>query len=235
MAGHDPVVIPIPFRSVNVFAVRGDQTILVDTGMVGMGDAILDGLARQGVRAEEIALILITHCHPDHAGSAADLQERLGVPVAIHHEEARWLRAGRPDGEPIPVRPFGFLLKPLVKPEFPACQPDVLLDAGQTLDDYGIDVRILHTPGHSPGSVSLHFGNGECIAGDVMAGGFVRENKPDYPFFLDDRATLHRSIADLLAAGPERVYFGHGLPADATSIRRRFAAPLAQLARETSG
>lgn len=231
MARQAPSIVMLPFRSVNVYAVRGERTVLVDTGMVGMGDAILDGLARRGVRAEEIALIVLTHSHPDHAGSAAELKERLGVPVAIHHEEARWLRAGRPDGEPIAVRPFGHLLKPLAKPEFPACTPDILLEEGD-FADHGLDARLLHTPGHSPGSLSLLFPGGDCIAGDLLAGGFVRENRPDYPFFLDDRATLHASIARLLAAGPRRLHFGHGLPADATSVRRRFAGPLARLARE---
>ena len=232
MAQREQTIVPLLFRSVNVYAVRGKRTVLVDTGTPGMADAILAGLAKLGVREEEIGLILLTHGHPDHAGSAAELKQRLGVPLAIHRDEAHWLRAGRSEGTPIPVRPLGYLLKPLVKPEFPACEPDILLEEGQRLDDYGLDARLLHTPGHSPGSLSFLFPNGDCIAGDVMAGGFVRENRPDYPFFLDDRAILHQSIARLVAEVPGRLYFGHGQPADAASVRRRFAGPLAQLVRE---
>ena len=231
MARQAAVVIPVPFSSANVYAIRGERTVLVDTGMAGMGDAILDGLAKRGVRADEIALIVLTHVHPDHAGSVADLKGRLGVPVAIHREEAGWLREGRTGGEPVPTRPFGYLLKPLVKPEFPACEPDILLEEGASLAEHGLDAAILHTPGHSPGSISLLLPGGECVAGDVMAGGFVRENKPDYPFFLDDRETLHASIARLASEATGRLHFGHGKPADAASVRRRFAAPIAHLAR----
>ena len=232
MAQREQTIIPLMFRGVNVYAVRGEKTILVDAGTPGMADAILAGLAKLGVREEEIGLILITHGHPDHVGSAAELKKRLGVPLAIHRDEAGWLRGGRTEGTPIPVRPFGYLLKPLVKPELPACEPDILLEEGQRLDDYGLDARLLHTPGHSIGSLSFLFPNGDCIAGDVMAGGFVRENRPDYPFFLDDRAVLHESIARLVAETTGRFYFGHGQPADTASVRRRFAGPLAQLARE---
>ncbi len=231
MAQRDQTIIPLIFQSVNVYAVCGEKTILVDAGMPGMADAILGGLAKSGVQEKEISLILITHGHPDHIGSAAELQRRLGVPVAIHREEADWLRAGRTEGEPIPARPFGHLLKRMVKPDFPACEPDILLEEGQRLDEYGLEARLLRTPGHSPASLSFLFPNGDCIAGDVMAGGFVRENRPDYPFFLDDRAILHESIARLVAETTGRFYFGHGQPADATSVRRRFARPLAQLAR----
>lgn len=231
MSGRDQAIITLPFNSANVYAIRSARTVIVDTGLKGMGDAILAGLDKRGVRRDEIALILLTHAHPDHAGSAADLKERLGVPLAVHRAEAGWLRAGRPEGEPIPLRPFGRLLKAVVNPEFPACAPDLLLDEGDALDDYGLDVRLLHTPGHSPGSLSIVLPDGECLAGDLLAGGFVREDRPDYPFFVDDRATLDASIARLLTDTPRRLHFGHGRPASAASARRRFAALLARTGR----
>jgi glyoxylase-like metal-dependent hydrolase (beta-lactamase superfamily II) len=224
-------VIRVDLRAANVFAVRGERTILFDTGMPGMEDQILNGLAKQGVQAADIGLIVITHVHPDHVGSVAALKERLGVPVAAPKLEADWLRQGRTEGQPIPARPFGHLIKLMVKPEFAACDPDILLDEGQRMDEYGAEGRVLHTPCHSPGSLSFLFANGECIAGDLVAGGFVRPNKPDYSFFIDDRDETHRSLARLLAESPHRLHFGHGNSADATSVRRRFAAPLSQLAR----
>lgn len=231
MAGRDVEIIRLDLRVANVFAVRGERTILVDTAMSGMEDKVLDGLARLGVRAADIGLILITHVHPDHAGSAAELQKRLGVPVAAPKLEAAWLRRGRTEGQPMPARPFGNLLKMMVKPDFPACEPDILLDEGKRLDEFGVAGRVLYTPGHSPGSLSFLFDNGECIAGDLIAGGFVRQNKPDYSFFIDDREETHRSLARLLAQSPKRLSFGHGQSADAASVRRRFAGALAQVAR----
>lgn len=231
MARRDVEIVRLDLRVANVYAVRGERTILFDTGVVGMGDKILDGFARLGVQAADIALIVLTHVHPDHVGSAAELKSRLGVPVAAPKLEEAWLRRGRTEGQPMPARPVGHLLKLMVKPAFPACEPDILLDEGRRLDDYGVEGRVLYTPGHSPGSLSFLFANGECIAGDLIAGGFVRENKPDYSFFIDDREETHRSLARLLGESPKRLHFGHGKPADAASVRRRFAAPLAEVAR----
>jgi glyoxylase-like metal-dependent hydrolase (beta-lactamase superfamily II) len=231
MARRDAEIVRLDLRVANVYAVRGEHTILFDTAMAGMEDKILDGFAKQGVRADEIGLIAITHVHPDHAGSAAALKQRLGVPVAAPKLEAAWLRRGRTEGQPMPARPVGHLLKMMVKPEFPACEPDILLDEGKRLDEYGAAGRVLYTPGHSPGSLSFLFDNGECIAGDLIAGGFVRQNKPDYSFFIDDREETHRSLARLLGQSPQRLHFGHGQPADATSVRRRFAGALAEVAR----
>lgn len=231
MAGRDVEIIQLDLRVANVFAVRGERTILVDAAMAGMGGKILDGLAKKGVKEDEIGLILITHVHPDHVGSAAELKERLGVPVAAPQMEAAWLRRGKTEGQPMPARPFGNLLKMMVKPEFPACEPDVLLDEGKRLDDYGVAGRVLYTPGHSPGSLTYLFDDGQCIAGDLIAGGFVRQNKPDYSFFIDDREETHRSLARVLGESPTRLYFGHGQPADAASVRRRFAGALAKVMR----
>jgi hydroxyacylglutathione hydrolase len=231
MAGREVEIIQLDLRVANVFALRGEKTILVDTAMSGMGDKILAGLAKKGVKEDEIGLILITHVHPDHVGSAAELKKRLGVPVAAPKLEAAWLRRGKTEGQPMPARPFGNLLKLMVKPEFPACEPDILLDEGKRLDEYGVEGRVLYTPGHSPGSLTFLLADGQCIAGDLIAGGFVRQNKPDYSFFIDDREETHRSLARVLGESPTRLYFGHGQPADAASVRRRFAGALAQVAR----
>jgi glyoxylase-like metal-dependent hydrolase (beta-lactamase superfamily II) len=231
VVGRDVEIVRLDLRVANVFAVRGERTILVDTGMAGMGKRILGGLGKLGVKAAEIGLIVITHIHPDHAGSAAELQETLGVKVAVPRLEAAWLRRGRTEGKPMPARPFGHLLKMMVKPGFPACEPDILLDEGQRLDQHGVEGRVLYTPGHSPGSLSFLFANGECIAGDLIAGGFVRQNRPDYSFFIDDREETHRSLKRLLDAAPQRLHFGHGQSADAASVRRRFAGALARVPR----
>ena len=95
MATGGAEIIPLGNRGVNVFALRGARTVLIDAGMPGMADAILTNLDKAGIRREDVSLILITHGHPDHVGSAADLKARLGVPIAIHREEASWLREGR--------------------------------------------------------------------------------------------------------------------------------------------
>lgn len=216
-------IITMPLRGVNAYLVRGDGgSVLVDSGFPGMEDTILDKLSKSGVRPEEISLILLTHGHPDHAGSAAALKERLNVPVAIHTLEAGWARTGVSE-IPGPIRPFGRLVAAITKPEFPFFEPDIILEEGSNLEEYGLEGEIIHTSGHSPGSISLLLPGGDAIVGDVMAGGFVRENKPDYPFLAEDVPRIRESIQKLMAHTPNRLYFGHGKPSGGKAAHQRFA------------
>jgi 2-polyprenyl-6-methoxyphenol hydroxylase-like FAD-dependent oxidoreductase/glyoxylase-like metal-dependent hydrolase (beta-lactamase superfamily II) len=220
-------VVPVITPAVNYYVVRGQRgSVLVDTGFPGKADAVLERLKKEGVDPTEISLILLTHGHPDHAGNAAELRERLGVPVAIHALEADWMRVGKAVIPP-PVRPFGRIIKATTKPEVPPFEPDVLLEEGTDLSGYGLDATILHTPGHSPGSVSVLLAGGDAIAGDLMAGGFVLEDRSGYMFLLDDAGLARRSIERLLSHRPSRLFFGHGRPASGESVRRRFSPDLA--------
>ena len=103
-------VVQISAGQANVFLIQGDGgNILVDTATPGKADHILASLAAHGVLPEDIRLILITHGHIDHFGSAAALRERTGAPVAVHAGDAEALRQGvhQPDS----LEPTGGLLK----------------------------------------------------------------------------------------------------------------------------
>ena len=215
-------VLRISLLAVNAYLVQGARgAVLVDTGFPGATDNILKKLSERGVDPEEISLIVLTHGHPDHAGSAAELRKRLRVPVAIHALEAGWMRSGISE-IPRPIRAFGRLIKPLLRPEIPAFEPDILLEEVTSLKEYGLEGEILHTPGHSPGSISLLLPGG-AIVGDLMAGGFVLENYPNYPFLAESVPQLHGSIRELMAHAPARLFFGHGQPSGSEPVWRRFA------------
>ena len=91
------------------------------------------------------------------------------------------------------------------------------------LTRYGVEGQIIHTPGHSPGSISILHPDGECIAGDVLAGSLWRTDHPLYPYLAEDVPLLHHSIETLLRSAVQRLYFGHGLPSTIEEVRRRFA------------
>jgi hydroxyacylglutathione hydrolase len=177
-------------------------------------------LRKQGVNQEEIKLILLTHSHPDHAGNAAELRQRLGVPIGIHPLEADWVRSGHTI-IPTPIRPFGHIIKATTRSEVPPFEPDVLVTDGMNLDKYGVRGKILHTPGHSPGSISLLLTGGEAIVGDLMAGGLILKNRPNRMFLLEDIPLTHSSIQKLLSFNPSQLFFGHGQPANGESVRQR--------------
>jgi len=215
-------VVALASAKVNAYLIRGRRTMLVDTGFPGSADALVKRMTRAGVVPGDVSLILLTHAHPDHAGSAKALAARLGVPVALHPAEHDWARGGE---GPIPpaLNAMGRVIKAITKPHFEAFTPDIALHDGQRLDDFGVAGRVLHTPGHSPGSITVLLDDGQAIAGDLMAGGMAREDKPSMPFLAEDAAQVRRSIAHLLEQRPTRLFFGHGKPASGTSARARLS------------
>lgn len=210
----------------NAYLVQDRHTVLVDTGMPGEERKILQAAAKAGIQAGDIRLILHTHGHVDHAGSTAALAKMLGLPTAVHRADEALLHAGRMN--PLkPLRLEARMIRPLVDKPFPPSAPDLLVDETTDLAESGIEGRILGTPGHTAGSISLLLPNGEAIVGDVMMGGFIGGNllgsRPNYHYFADDLTAVRQSIHALLAAGVKTFYVGHGGPLARDAVTRAFA------------
>jgi hydroxyacylglutathione hydrolase len=221
----------------NVFLIWGRAgCVLVDTGNPGKADRILERLAKRGVAPDDVHLILLTHGHTDHFGSAAELRERTGAPVAVHALDADAVRQGihQPDS----LQPTWRLIAPLIRfstlrnlavPEHaPALEPDIVFEGEWRLDEYDIPGRVIPTPGHTPGSVSVLLDSGEAIVGDMVLGDFLRLfRKPKLPLVAWDLEQNWESIRQLLNLSPRTVYTGHGGPfeiKDLTGlIKRRFS------------
>jgi len=88
------IPISLSLRLVTVFIIKGTRSVLVDTGYPGSERMILRKMIHSGIRPEEIGMILITHGHTDHFGSAAAFKEKTGAKVAIHKLDADNLRNG---------------------------------------------------------------------------------------------------------------------------------------------
>jgi len=184
---------------------------------------VLQRCHEQGVDPQSIALILLTHAHPDHIGSAKALRELTGAPIAIHQADAAAARSGR-FGRMIPRTWLGRLTSLATSVQcFPGgCtfEPDILLAGDGDLSQYGVDARVLHTPGHTPGSLSVLLASGEAIVGDAIMPAFPRLTKPSYPIYADDLGQVRESVAKLLAHNPRIIYTAHGGPLDAEDVRR---------------
>jgi hydroxyacylglutathione hydrolase len=209
-------------RFTNVFLIRGDTgCVLVDTGHPGRADRILERLAKRGVAPDDIHLILLTHGHTDHFGNAAALRERTSAPVAIHALDADAVRQGihQPDS----LRPTVLLIAPFIQisalrniavpDRAPAFEPDIIFEGEWRLDEYGITGRVIPTPGHTPGSVSVLLDSGEAIVGDMVIGNFLRLlRRPGFPIVAWDLQRNRESVRRFLDLSPRIVYTGHGGP-----------------------
>jgi len=181
---------------------EGDaRALLVDAA--GRPEEILEAASRQGV---ELRLIVLTHGHIDHIECAAGLKRLTGAALAIHELDAPMLGDAAQSGAAL----FGFGQEEI--------RADRLLREGEVviLEGTDISLAVLHTPGHTPGSVCL-LGNGVLFSGDCLfAGGIGRVDLPGG----DERAMM-RSLARVAALdGNLAVYPGHG-PATTIGKERR--------------
>jgi hydroxyacylglutathione hydrolase len=166
---------------------------VIDPG--GDLDRIEAAIREQGISIEKI---LLTHGHIDHAGGAAELRERLNVPIEGPHEADRFLL------DSLPETGAGYGL-----PEARAVTPDRWLDEGDAVSVGPLAFDILHAPGHSPGSVVFVSRDARfALVGDVVFKGSV--GRTDLPGGNHDE--LIRAIKEkVLPLGDDIAFIpGHG-------------------------
>ena len=206
------------------YLVRQHGAVLVDTGVPGREGAIVTRMKEAGIHPHDLRLIILTHGHADHAGSARALRELSGAPVAVHRDDASMVRSGR-QGALVPTGTAGLVLAAVYgrkgSAHFPPFEPDILLGDSFALNEYGIRGEVIHTPGHTAGSVSLLLGNGDAIVGDLIFPK-IPTGRPGLPFFAGDLEEVRASIGKVLAFQGGTIYPGHGGPFSAAEIRRCF-------------
>lgn len=191
----------------NCYLLLGERPVLVDTGAPGDLGRILAGLKGQGVEPRDLALILLTHGHSDHAGCAAELRRRSGAQIALHAGDVPLVRAGQ-NGVLAAQDLMGRLVRPVLNEPFEAFEPDLVFREGISLEPYGLRGRVLPTPGHTLGSISVVFANGEALIGDVLRGSLVWPNRARPHYFCNDPETNQRSLVRLAREGLLRCHPG---------------------------
>jgi glyoxylase-like metal-dependent hydrolase (beta-lactamase superfamily II) len=187
----------------NSYLVEGvDGLTVVDAGRAGAADAVLHAAAMLGMG---VVRIVLTHAHPDHVQGSAVLRRRTSARVYIHNADAAWLSGGRvpADGRSgAMARRYDGLAAGQWEP----------VDADDVLADGDVvgGLRVIHTPGHSPGHIALlHEPSRAVLVGDaVFRTGKLGLGPAGFATDPDARAAaVARIPGDLSAVG-----FGHGEP-----------------------
>jgi glyoxylase-like metal-dependent hydrolase (beta-lactamase superfamily II) len=207
-------IIPVRLGIVTTYIVKQEGAILIDTGTPGSEDAILSALEKAGINPGDLRLIVLTHGHGDHAGSAARMKELTGAKLAIHEKDAGMLRTGI-QGPLVPTGFVGRIAKIVIGPVncegYPAADPDIVIDGIFDLGPFGVSGKIVPTPGHTPGSVSVVLENGDVFCGDLIFPQ-IPTGKPGLPFWATSPADICGSVRALLLENPRTFYPGHGGP-----------------------
>ena len=180
---------------------------LIDSGSPGQEQRVLAKMKALGRR--DLKLIWITHAHYDHYGSADALRKLSGAAIGVHSADAGGMIAGK--SLLGTARRYGFIY-PIVQKmliqvhPLPATSPDFTCTGGETLEQYGLNASILHTPGHTPGHTCVQLEERIVFAGDLL-GQFPRPGLQRLLAINWDQ--IPQSLAILQSARPEWIYTGH--------------------------
>ncbi|MDP3879781.1 MAG: MBL fold metallo-hydrolase [Dehalococcoidales bacterium] len=204
-----PNVYQLAIRGANVILIVEQKLTLIDTGFPGSSARIADFIRSLGRSIEEISLIIVTHYHVDHSGGLPELRRLTRARVAAHRDDIGDFKDS--PSYPVIIRwllriPFLSALRSVFF--IRDSDKDIRLEGGEILEVLG-GLEIVHTPGHTAGSISLFSpANKLLIVGDAL-------NKRHWLPLKGASADLAQALASVKKMSRldfEILCFGHGRP-----------------------
>jgi glyoxylase-like metal-dependent hydrolase (beta-lactamase superfamily II) len=191
----------------NVYFVIDGEITVVDTGLPRNADKIINYVRKIGQQPSNISTIVLTHCHIDHVGSAQKLKLLTNAKVAVHKDDSEFVSGEKP--QPGPKGGMKILFKAL-SPflNFTPVRPDIILEENSRIGK----LVIIHTLGHTPGSIALHDQERKILfVGDTLR---FNEGKLVGPpeRFTADPAQAKASIRKISNLNFDTLLSGHGDP-----------------------
>lgn len=189
---------------------RGSQAVLIDTGIAGQGDAIASALLDWGLDRGALTHVLLTHWHPDHVGSAAEVASWPNAKIWAHRTDAPIIAGASYGTFPVLTHTEQQLYAQIADsvPSAPPARVDRELGDDEHLE--GLAARVIHTPGHTDGSIAFLFHEaGVLFTGDVAT---QQQGQVVLGPFDNDRPTARQSFRKFADIDVDAVCFGHGQP-----------------------
>lgn len=193
----------------NIYLIIDEVITLIDAGTGMNFETISRNISKFNLKPSDIKLLINTHCHFDHAGGDRDFVKAAGCEVAIHELEAELLRKG----DQTITLAGGLFGRRRLEPIEVARE----LHEGDRIDLGEFGLQVLHTPGHTTGSISLFEPKQRLLfTGDtIFSDGIGRVDLP-----TGDEEALHTSITRLTELKAQKMYPGHGPPVEKNAHER---------------
>jgi glyoxylase-like metal-dependent hydrolase (beta-lactamase superfamily II) len=205
---------PLKMGAVNCYLVETNTGyVLIDTGSSNARAGLEKALESAGCQPEDLELIVITHGDFDHIGNAAYLRKEFGAKIAMHAADSGMAERGDMFSNRKKANILTRVMAPVISALFgfgrsEKFKPDLYIDEGVALSEYGLDARVLSIPGHSQGSIGILTTDGDLICGDLLE----NTEKPALGSLTDNLAAAHKSVDKLKSLEIRTVYPGHGQP-----------------------
>lgn len=201
-------IITINTGFVNTYLIKGEQSwILVDTGMHGSEKSISEAINSRGIKPEDISHIIITHGHSDHFGNLKYYKELTKAQVICHKSIEENLANGE-EVKPIPRTLLAKVLQTLFKSkEIGKIKPEITIDDYYDLKSIGLKGSIIHTPGHSKGSITIVLDSGQILIGDQLR---KKSDTYNLGLFYEDEKVAKESLKKISSYKIDKVYLSHG-------------------------
>ena len=190
--------------------IENGRAILVDTGLQGSLLPLSGGLKTLGLTLDSIDTVVITHAHPDHCGGLSEFVDGTEIKVAAHRLDADII-----SGTTTPPNPLkNELLAKVAEPVLPKLMGDpvpvdIPLEDGDIIP-FGTEVRVVHLPGHTDGSIALHLPTKRVIiVGDALQYKFSLKLSPPAEGVTKDPEKALRSLQKLLDLDFDIICFSH--------------------------
>jgi glyoxylase-like metal-dependent hydrolase (beta-lactamase superfamily II) len=218
----------INLGGVNCYLVQIDSSfILIDNGYPAKKTFLDNKLKNSGCKPGNLKLVILTHGDFDHVGNSAFLREKYGAKIAMHADDSvmvtkgdmHWNRKKKPDRYSFVFRAMSSISQVFFDSgELETFSPDIYIDENFELSACNWDAQIIHTPGHSKGSISVLTGEGYLFCGDLIYNLF---GKPRLEV-CDNMEDFKKSVEKLKKLEIERFYPGHGKPFSMEEFLEKF-------------
>jgi len=205
----------IGLKSVNCYLLKQNNGyLLIDSGLSRNRAEVEKAIKQSGCKYGDLKLILLTHGDSDHAGNCAYICNKYGSKIAMHRDDLGMVELGdftwnRKVNLLVKIigKFFVRLLGLKLKKE-DRFTPDMFLDDGQSLNEYGFNITVHNIPGHSKGSLGFLTAEGDFFCGDLL----MNKKMPTKNDLVVDEDAFEKSVERLKLLDINTVYPGHGKP-----------------------